>query len=120
MAADIDVLVDNSTGQVVAQGVASGAGPEAALAELPAAGDYFIEVYQYEPADSAPATAYGLTLSLPECETSFECTTSGEPICSVGECVAGPAYGKSLIRVPIELRDGEIWARRPEDFEDVL
>lgn len=91
MAADIDVLVYNSTGQVVAQGVASGAGPEAALATIPAAGDYFIEVYQYEPADSAPATAYALTLSLPECETSFECTTSGEPICSVGECVAGPA-----------------------------
>ena len=37
-----------------------------------------------------------------------------------GDCVAGPAYGKSLVRVPLELRDGEIWARTPDDFEDVL
>ncbi len=89
--ADLDLLVYNSTGQVVAQGVAGGAGPEVTLANLTAAGEYFIEVYQYEPANSAPATSYALTISLPECASSFECTTAGEPICSVGECVAGPA-----------------------------
>jgi hypothetical protein len=90
-AADIDVLVYNSMGQVIAQGVAEGAGPEAALATIPGAGDFFVEVYQYAPANSAPATAYSLTLSLPECTNSFGCTTAGEPICNVGECVAGPA-----------------------------
>ena len=37
-----------------------------------------------------------------------------------GECVAGPAFGKSLIRVPLEIREGEIWAAMPGDFEDVV
>lgn len=91
VAADLDVLVYNSMGQVVAQGIAEGAGPEAALATIAGAGDYFVEVYQFEPANSAPATAYSLTLSLPECTNSFGCTTAGEPICNIGDCVAGPA-----------------------------
>ncbi len=89
--ADLDFLVYNSTGQVVGQGGAGGAGPEVALATLAAAGDYFIEVYQYEPANAAAATPYTLTLSLPECQDSFDCTTAGEPQCAVGDCVAGPA-----------------------------
>jgi hypothetical protein len=90
-AADMDLYVYNSTGGVVTRAIAEGAGPEAVLATLPAAGDYFVEVYLYEPASSAPAIAYSLTVSLPECTNSFQCTTAGEPICSVGECVVGPS-----------------------------
>jgi hypothetical protein len=89
--ADIDVLVYDSTGTVIAQGIASGPGPEAALATLPAAGDYYIEVYEYEPADPAAATPYTLGVALPECATSFDCTMSSDPICNVGDCVPGPA-----------------------------
>ncbi len=40
---------------------------------------------------------------------------------STGECIAGPptACGKSLYRVPLEIDDGVIFARPPEqDFED--
>jgi hypothetical protein len=89
-AADLDLLVYNSMGQVVGNGQAGGAGPEAALATIAAAGDYYVEVYQYEPEAAAAATAYSLRLSVPECTNSFGCTTSGEPICSIGECIAGP------------------------------
>jgi nitrite reductase/ring-hydroxylating ferredoxin subunit len=49
------------------------------------------------------------------------CATHGalfEP--DSGDCVAGPPVGKRLIRVPLEVRDGEIYAGVPEDFEDVL
>ena len=49
------------------------------------------------------------------------CSTHGalfEP--DSGECVGGPPYGRHLIRVPLEVRDGEIYARPPDDFEDVL
>ncbi len=45
----------------------------------------------------------------------IQCATHGawyEP--DTGECIAGPPCGKSLIRVPIEIRDGRIWARSPE------
>jgi nitrite reductase/ring-hydroxylating ferredoxin subunit len=37
-----------------------------------------------------------------------------------GECIFGPPCGKSLIRVPLEIRDGELYAETPADFEDVL
>ena len=37
-----------------------------------------------------------------------------------GECIGGPAYGKSLIAVPLEVRGDEILAGVPDDFEDVL
>jgi nitrite reductase/ring-hydroxylating ferredoxin subunit len=49
------------------------------------------------------------------------CSTHGalfEP--DSGECAAGPPFGKRLIRVPLELRGGEIYASVPNDFEDVL
>ena len=49
------------------------------------------------------------------------CATHGalfEP--DSGECVGGPPFGKYLIRVPLEVRDGEIYAGMPGDFEDVL
>lgn len=37
-----------------------------------------------------------------------------------GDCVAGPAFGKHLIRVPLAISHGEIYAGMPSDFEDVL
>ena len=49
------------------------------------------------------------------------CSTHGalfEP--DSGECVSGPPFGKRLIRVPLETHGEEIWARTPDDFEDVL
>jgi nitrite reductase/ring-hydroxylating ferredoxin subunit len=49
------------------------------------------------------------------------CATHGalyEP--DSGRCVEGPPVGKRLIEVPLEVRGGEIYARVPEDFEDVL
>jgi len=49
------------------------------------------------------------------------CATHGalyEP--DSGECISGPPFGKRLIRVPLEVRDGEIYAAMPTDFEDVL
>jgi nitrite reductase/ring-hydroxylating ferredoxin subunit len=49
------------------------------------------------------------------------CSTHGalfEP--SSGECVSGPPFGKRLIVVPLEIRDGEIYASIPENFEDIL
>jgi nitrite reductase/ring-hydroxylating ferredoxin subunit len=49
------------------------------------------------------------------------CATHGalyEP--DSGRCVDGPPLGKRLIKVPLELRDGEILAAAPDDFEDVL
>lgn len=49
------------------------------------------------------------------------CSTHGacyEP--DSGLCVDGPPLGKRLVRVPLEVRGGEIYARMPDDFEDVL
>ena len=49
------------------------------------------------------------------------CATHGalyEP--DSGECISGPPFGKRLIRVPLEVRGGEIYAAAPDDFEDVL
>jgi len=36
-----------------------------------------------------------------------------------GFCVFGPPAGRSLIRVPLEIRGDEIYAGMPADFEDV-
>ncbi len=89
--ADLDFVVYNSIGAAVGQGAAGGAGPEVAVVELAAPGEFFIEVYQYEPVMTAAATGYTLTLSLPECRDSFGCTNPAEPMCAVGDCVVGPA-----------------------------
>ncbi|HSP96493.1 MAG TPA: Rieske 2Fe-2S domain-containing protein [Candidatus Dormibacteraeota bacterium] len=43
------------------------------------------------------------------------CATHGalyEP--ESGECVAGPPLGKCLTAVPLEIRDGQIWAAWPD------
>jgi nitrite reductase/ring-hydroxylating ferredoxin subunit len=49
----------------------------------------------------------------------IQCATHGalyEP--ETGECVAGPPCGKALLRVPIEVRDGEIFAGSPGPLPD--
>ena len=46
----------------------------------------------------------------------IQCATHGawyEP--DSGECVAGPPCGKRLIRVPLEVRAGQLVARSPEE-----
>jgi hypothetical protein len=89
--ADLDFLVYDSTGSAIAQGAASGAGPEVGVIELDAPGDYLIEVYQYEPASAAAATPYTMTLSIPECVSGFDCPLSTAPVCATGACTGGPA-----------------------------
>ena len=37
-----------------------------------------------------------------------------------GLCVLGPPAGKALVRVPLHVEEGEIYAETPADFEDVL
>jgi len=86
---DLDFLVWDTTGTAVGLGIDSGAGPEAEVVDL-AAGTYYIEVYQYQP-DTATATPYTLTLSLPECDSSFDCGDAALPVCNTGQCVAGTA-----------------------------
>lgn len=88
---DMDVVLFDAEGGVVAFAAAGGAGPETMLADVATAGTYYVMVDLYEPLTAA-AAAYTLTARIPECETSFDCTTGAEPVCSsAGECVAGPA-----------------------------
>ena len=45
------------------------------------------------------------------------CATHGamyEP--NTGDCVAGPAFGQRLIRVPIRIAEGQVLARVPEEL----
>ena len=53
---------------------------------------------------------------LTEDEQFIQCATHGalyEP--ASGACVAGPPLGKCLTAVPLEIRDGEILARCPDE-----
>ena len=46
----------------------------------------------------------------------IQCATHGawyEP--GSGECVAGPPVGRCLTRVPLTIRDGEVYAKCPEE-----
>ncbi len=54
---------------------------------------------------------------LDESGTHIVCATHGamyEP--NTGECIAGPAFGRSLIRVPIRVAHGQVLARIPEEL----
>lgn len=47
------------------------------------------------------------------------CATHGalyEP--ASGECVAGPPCGKSLIRLPLRVEDGQVWCECPDVIPD--
>lgn len=88
--ADFDFRLRDETGALVRSGLSEEATSEVALAVLPTAGTYYLEVNRYAPAATAESTPYTLTLSLPECESSFDCTTAGRPLCDAGgACVAG-------------------------------
>jgi hypothetical protein len=89
---DIDVVLFDDEGAVVRSAATdSTTGPEQFLAANLPIGTYYVMVYQYAPT-TAPAGAYTLTMSIPECTTSFQCGTAAEPICSTaGECVATTA-----------------------------
>lgn len=88
--ADLDFALGDATGIQLETGDTVGAGPEAFVADLDA-GTYFISVDKQAPADVAAATPYTLTLSVPECATSFDCAAAAQPVCDVGLCVAGPS-----------------------------
>lgn len=88
--ADLDFIVYDETGEAIATADAVDFDSEIALVDLPAAGTYFVELYAYDPMNTAAATSYTLTIGEPECETSFDCTSGANPVCDTGGCVAGP------------------------------
>ncbi|MCA9675112.1 MAG: PPC domain-containing protein [Kofleriaceae bacterium] len=88
---DIDLYVHDASGTVVASGLHLAGIPEAFTVDL-AAADYYVEVKLYAPMNSAPAVGYQLTVSIPECATSFDCTDAATPVCdAAGACVAATA-----------------------------
>lgn len=70
-----------------------------------------------------------IAMSLDWVENRFFDETGGLILCPThgacyepdsGECVAGPPFGKRLIRVPLAVRGENIYAAAPADFEDLL
>ncbi|MCW5893514.1 MAG: Rieske 2Fe-2S domain-containing protein [bacterium] len=48
-----------------------------------------------------------------------QCATHGAYyVPDTGECIAGPPCGRSLVRVPLALRDAVLWARCPDAIPD--
>lgn len=88
---DLDVYLLDDLGGIVDAGIEGAGVTEAFRTTGLAAGTYYVVVNQYRPEDTAEATPYTLRLSIPECETDFECTTPASPVCgAVGRCEAGP------------------------------
>ena len=91
--ADLDFRVYDATGAVVVNSGSTVAQSETRLANLPAAGTYYLQVTQYV-GSGTPANdpvAYTVQLAIPECTTAFQCTNAGTPVCDAGgTCVAGP------------------------------
>lgn len=87
---DIDFRLLDATGAVVASAAGTAPGTEPMTTPALAAGTYYVVVVKYGPMAVAAATPYTLTMSLPECSTSFDCASADEPVCSAGSCVAGP------------------------------
>lgn len=91
--ADLDFTVYDATGAVVVDSASGVAQSETRLANLPAAGTYYVQVTQYVGSGTPTndPVAYTIQLAIPECTTSFQCTTAGAPVCdTTGTCVAGP------------------------------
>ncbi|MEZ4404675.1 MAG: PPC domain-containing protein [Kofleriaceae bacterium] len=92
--ADLDFAVLDATGASVGSGLSTNPNDESKLITFPAAGTYYIRVVQYVPGSGTPSdmlVPYTITLALPECTTSFDCTNAATPICNPsGTCVAGP------------------------------
>jgi hypothetical protein len=89
--ADLDLVVFDDEGNLVDYSAASGPVSEQLVLDIEP-GTYYILVYLYDPAEQVEAEAYTLTLTLPECETSYDCTDPAEPVCdATAACVAGPS-----------------------------
>ena len=88
--ADLDLQLGNAAGILIAQAAHDGPGPEAVTADL-AAGTYYVLVQKFTPIEIAAATPYTLTLSVPDCDTSFDCLSPAAPYCFAGACSVGPA-----------------------------
>ena len=93
---DLDIFLYDESGEVVTASVENAGINEAFLTEDITAGTYYILVTQYAPTATAAATAYTLTVALPECTPGdwpiTSCPTAGESTCnSGGQCAAGPA-----------------------------
>jgi hypothetical protein len=87
-AEDVDVYVFDDTGAAI--GFSFFEQPEFVRLDDMTAGTYYVAVQQFDGGDAA-AVAYTLSLSIPECTSHFDCTTSGAPQCNpLGTCVAGP------------------------------
>jgi hypothetical protein len=87
---DMDLYFMDSSGNVVASGTSTNPTDESAFGQFDI-GTYYAIVVLYSPADTVAAVPYTLTLSLPECQDSFDCVNPAEPVCSGGMCIAGPA-----------------------------
>lgn len=87
---DLDFRIYDAEGALVDRGISTEADRELLLVSLPAAGAYYVEVQRYEPMNQPAATAYTLTLAIPQCDDAFDCTAAGMPVCDdTGTCVAG-------------------------------
>lgn len=88
---DLDMYIYDSTGEIIESGIGTAANSEIVLFAIPGAGDFYVELVQYAPAQGMTANAYSLSFALPECSTSFDCDVAGMPVCDGGLCVAGPS-----------------------------
>ncbi len=89
---DLDLKLLNATGQpVMTSEQDKGSFEGIAAIGLPH-GTYYIVVTQYEQSPAnVVAVPYTLTLSVPDCASSFDCTTA-KPVCSAGKvCGPGPS-----------------------------
>jgi hypothetical protein len=86
---DLDIVLTDIGGLVVDTAFVDQ--PEVIDAADLAAGDYYIAISQFAPEATAAAADYSLTLSIPECDTSFDCLTAGSPVCgqTTRVCEAG-------------------------------
>lgn len=93
---DLDVYLFDESGEIVTGSVENAGINESFLTEDIKAGNYYILVTQYAPTATAAATAYTLTVALPECTPGewplTSCPTAAESTCnSGGQCAPGPS-----------------------------
>ena len=90
-ATGVDVNFDVFDGMGEYLGTAGAVGDEHIRANDFPADTYYVRVFQATPANTMAATAYSLTLRVPDCDTSFDCETAGAPYCiGSGTCGVGP------------------------------
>ncbi|MBP6630966.1 MAG: PPC domain-containing protein [Kofleriaceae bacterium] len=89
--ADLDAYIYDMAGTLVARGISTEASEVFATSDALPAGDYYVEILQYDPMATAAATAYSMTIEEAQCAVSFDCASAAAPVCNVGLCEAGPA-----------------------------